>query len=37
MRFDDPHVIELMRAIKEQYILDWGGIHGVSHWARVWI
>ena len=36
MRFDDLHVIELIRAIKEQYSLDWDGIHGVSHWARVW-
>lgn len=36
MNFDDPHVLKLLRAIKEQYVLDWQGIHGVSHWARVW-
>jgi uncharacterized protein len=36
MRFDDLHVIELLKAIKEQYSLDWDGIHGISHWARVW-
>ena len=26
---------ELIVEIKKQYRLDWHGIHGVSHWARV--
>lgn len=26
---------ELLRILKEQFALDWGGIHGVSHWERV--
>lgn len=26
---------ELMVAIREQYRLEWTGIHGVAHWARV--
>jgi uncharacterized protein len=34
--FDDPKIVELVRAIKGQYVLDWEGIHGISHWARVW-
>jgi uncharacterized protein len=37
MDFDEPHVLKLLRAIKEQYVLDWKGIHGASHWARVWV
>jgi len=36
MHFDDPHILNLVRVIKEQYALDWRGIHGVEHWARVW-
>lgn len=36
MSFDDPAVVALVRAIKRQYTLDWEGIHGISHWARVW-
>jgi uncharacterized protein len=26
----------LLSAIREQYRLDWYGIHGIQHWARVW-
>jgi uncharacterized protein len=26
---------ELIRAIRQQYLLPWRGIHGVTHWARV--
>lgn len=26
---------EMIRSIRSQYRLPWGGIHGVSHWARV--
>ena len=26
---------ELIFLIREQFLLDWSGIHGVSHWARV--
>ena len=36
MNFSDPHVLKLLQAIKGQYALDWQGIHGISHWARVW-
>ena len=27
--------IELMNRIKEEFVLDWNGIHGYSHWLRV--
>jgi uncharacterized protein len=27
---------ELIRSIRNQRQLPWDGIHGVSHWARVW-
>jgi len=36
MEFDSPQILALLEAIKGQYILDWQGIHGISHWARVW-
>lgn len=36
MNFSDPHILKLLQAIKAQYGLDWHGIHGISHWARVW-
>lgn len=36
MKFDDPVVTGLVEAIRAQYALDWNGIHGISHWARVW-
>lgn len=36
MKFDDLKVLEVVRAIRAQYVLDWEGIHGVGHWARVW-
>jgi uncharacterized protein len=36
MCFDDPLILKLLQAIKAQYALDWQGIHGISHWARVW-
>jgi uncharacterized protein len=26
---------ELINLIKEEFVLDWLGIHGVTHWARV--
>ena len=26
---------ELVRMIKDQFALDWNGIHGAPHWARV--
>ena len=28
--------LELLSKIKEQYHLDWYGIHGVIHWSRVY-
>jgi len=27
--------LNLLRAIHEQYQLEWRGIHGIDHWARV--
>ena len=27
---------KLIQAIKEQYALNWNGIHGIRHWARVY-
>ncbi len=30
-----PFSSDLIRAIHAQYRLDWNGIHGASHWARV--
>ena len=36
MQVDDPDILALVRAIRNQYTLNWEGIHGVSHWARVW-
>ena len=32
MEFDRPGLIAL---IKSEFKLDWHGIHGASHWARV--
>jgi uncharacterized protein len=32
----EPPFSELLAAIRSQYRLDWHGIHGVAHWARVW-
>lgn len=26
---------ELVALVRSRYVLDWDGIHGVSHWARV--
>ncbi len=26
---------ELIQLIKQTFVLDWHGVHGVSHWARV--
>ena len=26
---------ELLAEVRQQFALDWSGIHGVSHWARV--
>jgi uncharacterized protein len=26
---------ELMRRVRDQFVLDWKGIHGVPHWVRV--
>jgi len=28
-------VRELIEAVREQFRLDWEGIHGIAHWARV--
>jgi len=28
-------VRDLLEAIREQYLLDWDGLHGIGHWARV--
>jgi uncharacterized protein len=25
----------LMKVLRENFVLDWGGIHGVNHWERV--
>ena len=36
MNLDNPHVLKLIHAIKEQYVLEWRGIHGIAHWERVW-
>ena len=36
MGFDTPEILKLVKAIKGQYVLDRQGIHGISHWARVW-
>jgi uncharacterized protein len=27
---------EVLQAIRGQYALAWGGLHGISHWARVY-
>jgi len=27
--------LRLLRTIRNQFILDWTGVHGVPHWARV--
>ena len=27
---------ELITAIKEQFHINWKGLHGISHWARVY-
>ena len=27
---------DLLRAIREQFAINWNGIHGISHWARVY-
>ena len=29
-------IVLLLKAIREQYVLDWFGLHGVGHWARVY-
>src|SRR5512134_2488166 len=26
---------DLLRSLKAQFALDWGGIHGIAHWERV--
>lgn len=28
--------IELIQAVKNQFEVDWNGLHGVGHWARVY-
>ena len=30
-----PIINELINMIKQEFILDWNGIHGYSHWMRV--
>ena len=33
--FTPEHIRDILRAIRDQYVLSWTGIHGVVHWARV--
>jgi uncharacterized protein len=30
------HKHELFKYLREHFALDWNGIHGAGHWARVW-
>ena len=32
----DISIHPLLKTIRDQYFLDWYGLHGVSHWARVY-
>lgn len=39
--YNDPmdsiiHKRELFKYLREHFALDWNGIHGAGHWARVW-
>lgn len=34
-RYPSPLTQPLIEAIRSRYALEWHGIHGVSHWARV--
>jgi uncharacterized protein len=27
---------EVLRAVRDQYVLNWNGMHGISHWMRVY-
>lgn len=29
------HLLPLLRHLREEFLLDWRGIHGAPHWARV--
>ena len=31
-----PGIHKVLDAVKEQYRLNWNGIHGISHWMRVY-
>lgn len=33
--FTPQRIREILRAIHDQYLLSWSGIHGITHWARV--
>lgn len=33
--FPPEHIRALLRVINDQYALEWSGIHGANHWARV--
>jgi uncharacterized protein len=30
-----PEIRDILSAVREQYKLNWNGIHGISHWMRV--
>lgn len=30
-----PAIHDILREIREQYLLEWDGLHGIGHWARV--
>ena len=32
---EDPSLHELLALLRERFALDWRGIHGAPHWARV--
>jgi uncharacterized protein len=36
MKSPNSSVPALLKAIRDQYSLDWYGLHGVAHWARVY-
>ena len=29
-------LVPMLQEIREQYSLDWYGLHGITHWARVY-
>lgn len=32
----DHQIAAILEAIRGQYVLDWNGLHGIGHWARVY-